>query len=290
MTPRHLVFAGALLVAGAAVGAVWLGQKRPDTEISGAGATAGGATKIPAVRFSSDEPIELRFLKNPAAAAPLTLKTIDGRTLSSNDLRGKVTFINFWATWCPPCRAEIPSLIELQERYRDHLTIIGVSEDEDALEEVKQFVGQHKINYPIVMSTPDLQQAFPGVVSLPTTFVLDKELRIVQKHIGLLPSAATEAEARALAGLPVEASIQYVERDAPVGLANAAQAKEIPGVDLTKLTPQQRTATLVRLNAEPCECGCGLSVAKCRIDDPACGVSLPLARRIVAEMAAKPAS
>ena len=140
------------------------------------------------------------------------------------------------------------------------------------------------------MTTPELQQAFPGVVSLPTTFVLDEDLRIVQKHIGLLSSAATEAEARALAGLPVKASIEYVEQDQPVGLANAAQAKEIPGVDLTKLTPQQRTATLVRLNEEACECGCGLTVAKCRIDDPACGVSLPLARRIVAEMAAKPAS
>jgi thiol-disulfide isomerase/thioredoxin len=290
MTTRSLVFAGALLVAVAAVGAGWLGQTRANTAVSSADTTTTGRRAIPAVRFASAEPIELRFLKNPAAAAPLALKTIDGRSLSSNDLRGKVTMINFWATWCPPCRAEIPSLIELQERYRDHLTIVGVSEDEDALDEVKRFVSEHKINYPIVMSTPEIQQAFPGVVSLPTTFVLDKNLRIVQKHIGLLPSAATEAEARALAGLPVEASIQYVERDQPVGLANAAQAKEIPGVDLTKLTPQQRTATLVRLNAESCECGCGLSVAKCRIDDPACGVSLPLARRIVAEMAAKPAS
>jgi thiol-disulfide isomerase/thioredoxin len=201
-----------------------------------------------------------------------------------------VTFINFWATWCPPCRAEIPTLIALQERYRDHLTIVGVSEDEDAVDVVKQFVAERRMNYPIVMSTPELQTAFPGVVSLPTTFVLDKELRIVQKHIGLLPSAETESEARALAGLPVNASVQYVDRDQPVGLANAAQAKEIPGVDLSKLTPQQRVKVLVRLNEEACECGCGLTVAKCRIDDPACGVSLPLARRIVAEMAAKPAS
>jgi thiol-disulfide isomerase/thioredoxin len=279
MTTRHLLFAGALLVTGTVLGAVWLGQERTHREPS-----------VPAVQFQSDEPVTLRFLKNPAAAAPLTLQTIDGRTLTSNDLRGKVTFINFWATWCPPCRAEIPSLIALQERYRDHLTIIGVSEDEDALDLVKQFVAEHKINYPIVMSTPELQKAFPGVVSLPTTFVLDKDLRIAQKHIGLLSSATTESEARALAGLPVQASIEYVEPDQPVGLANAAQAKEIPGVDLTKLTPQQRVKILVRLNEEACECGCGLTVAKCRIDDPACGVSLPLARRIVAEMSAAPAS
>jgi len=285
MTIRHLLFAGALLVAGAAVGAA-CSQKRGD-KASPAAAAASGSPDIP-VRFQSAEPVELRFLKNPSAAAPLTLRTIDGRTLSSNDLRGKVTMINFWATWCPPCRAEIPMLIELQERYRDHLAIIGVSEDEDALDEVKQFVRDHKINYPIVMSTPELQQAFPGVVSLPTTFVLDKDLRIMQKHIGLLSSAATEAEARALAGLPVQASIDYVEKDQPVGLANAAQAKEVPGVDLTKLTPQQRVKILVRLNEEACECGCGLTVAKCRIDDPACGVSLPLARRIVAEMSAAP--
>jgi thiol-disulfide isomerase/thioredoxin len=160
--------------------------------------------------------------------------------LTSNDLRGKVTFINFWATWCPPCRAEIPSLIALQERYRDHLTIIGVSEDEDALDLVKQFVAEHKINYPIVMSTPELQKAFPGVVSLPTTFVLDKDLRSLRKHIGLLSSATTEGEARALAGLPVQASIEYVERINRSASPTRRKPRRFPASISQKLTPQQR--------------------------------------------------
>ena len=89
----------------------------------------------------------------------------------------------------------------------------------------------------------------------------------------------------ALAGLARNARIEYIEPDKPVGLENAAQAKEIPGIDLTKLTPEKRVATLQRLNEEACTCGCGLTVARCRIEDPSCGVSLPVARRIAAEVA-----
>lgn len=75
-----------------------------------------------------------------------------------------------------------------------------------------------------------------------------------------------------------------MEPDRAIGLENAAQAKEIPGIDLDHLSPDVRAATLQRLNAEPCTCGCGLTVAKCRIDDPPCGVSLPRAREIAAEV------
>ena len=138
------------------------------------------------------------------------------------------------------------------------------------------------------MSTPELRDAFPGISGLPTSFLVDPEGRVVQKHVGILDAATTERETRALAGLPVDATVELVDPSPPVGLANAAQAKDIPGVDLSNLTVEKRVETLVRLNAEPCTCGCGLTVAKCRIDDPACGVSLPLARKIAAEIAATP--
>src|SRR5438105_12850284 len=75
---------------------------------------------------------------------------LDGRQISTSDWRGKVVLINFWATWCPPCRAEIPDLIALQEKYRDQLQIIGVSEDEAGPEVVKRFVAEHRMNYPVV--------------------------------------------------------------------------------------------------------------------------------------------
>lgn len=257
-------------------------------------AVAGVATvryqrriNAPAPTPKTAENVTLRFFKNPARVADFTVRTIDGRTITRADLRGKVILVNFWATWCPPCKAEIPDLIALQEKYRDHLQVIGISEDEGSPEAVRQFVTEHKINYPVVMSSSELRDAFPGVSGLPTSFVLDPESRVAQRHVGILDAATTENETRALAGLPINATVELVDPSQPVGLANAAQAKDIPGIDLSGLTAEKRTETLLRLNTEPCTCGCDLTVAKCRIDDPTCGVSLPLARKIAEEMAAK---
>jgi thiol-disulfide isomerase/thioredoxin len=193
--------------------------------------------------------------------------------------------LNFWATWCPPCRAEIPDLIALQTKYRDQLQVIGISEDEAPPEVVKRFVSDHRMNYPVVMKTPELAKLFPGVVALPTSFVLDRESRIVQKHVGQLTAATTEAETRALAGLPVNARVEQVDQTQGLKLENGAQATNIPGVDLAALTPERRTEALQKLNGQPCTCGCDLTVARCRVDDPNCGVSLPLARDIVKQIA-----
>jgi thiol-disulfide isomerase/thioredoxin len=227
----------------------------------------------------------LAFYRNPTTVAPFTVRDIDGRHLSSADWRGKVVFVNFWATWCGPCRAEIPALVALQEKYRDRLFILGVSEDEGPLDVVKQFAAAQKMNYPIVMLTPELAQLFPGVSAIPTTFVLDRESRLVQKHIGLFPPDRLELETRALAGLPVNARIEEVDRAQKANLENSAQATNIPGVDLAKLSPAQRAKALQQLNSEACTCGCDFTIAKCRIDDPGCGVSLPKARQIVAAIA-----
>jgi thiol-disulfide isomerase/thioredoxin len=236
---------------------------------------------------ASTEAFSVALYKDPVPVADFSVTTLDGRTLTKADLRGKVTIINFWATWCRPCRQEIPDLVALQAKYRDELIIIGVSEDEAPVEKVQAFATEHKVNYPIVMTSPELQKVFPGVTALPTTFVLDKELRLSQKHVGMLEPDRTEHETLALAGLAPNARISYVDPPKPEGLVNAAEAKEIPGIDLSKLTPEKRVATLERLNKEACTCGCELTVAKCRIDDPACGVSLPLARKLAAEIAAK---
>ncbi|MGE3957398.1 MAG: TlpA disulfide reductase family protein [Vicinamibacterales bacterium] len=230
------------------------------------------------------EPVNVRLFKDPVPMPGLEMKTLDGRTLRTEELRGKVVLVNFWATWCPPCRAEIPDLVALQERYREQLVIVGISQDEEPTDVVSRFVAEHKVNYPIVMTTPETEKAFPGVTGLPTTFVLDRAGFIVQKHIGLLDAGTAEREIKALAGL-APANIERVEPEQAVGLENAAQAKEIPGLDLTTLSPELRTATLQRLNAEPCACGCGLTVARCRVDDPTCSVSLPRAQEIAAEVA-----
>jgi hypothetical protein len=133
------------------------------------------------------------------------------------------------------------------------------------------------------MATTDLRKAFPGVAALPTSFIVNRESHLVMRHVGMLMAATTEAETRHLAGLPVNASIEEVEHDdKPAKLANALQVTEIPGIDLSKLTKAQRIAAITKLNEEPCTCGCNQTLARCRVDDPKCNISLPRAQEVVA--------
>jgi thiol-disulfide isomerase/thioredoxin len=274
MTSRRLFLIGVLLIAAGVVWAVARGR-RADSVAAGAGAQPGGS--FPTVKLFRD----------PTKVPSFTLKTLDGGTISSDTFRGKVTIINFWATWCGPCRAEIPDLIALQRKYPDHLQIVGISEDEVPADEVKQFALAQKMNYPIAMTTPDIERLFPGISALPTSYIVDREGRIVQRHQGMLNPALTEAETRVLAGLSRDIRVEQVDRIQKANLENGAHATSIPGVDLSKLAPQTRSAVLERLNSEGCTCGCDLSLARCRIEDPSCGVSLPLAKTIAAQTSAQ---
>jgi thiol-disulfide isomerase/thioredoxin len=239
-----------------------------------------------AAASTSGERVTLRFFRSPAAVPVFIARDLDGREVSTASWRGKVVIINFWATWCGPCRAEIPDLVALQEKYRDRLQVIGISQDEASPEVVRRFAAEHHVNYPVVMTTPEIDKAFPGIGALPTSFIVDRESRVVQKHVGMLRAATTEQETRALAGLPVNASIEEVDQTQGLKLAldNGAQAMTIPGVDLAALPVAKRIEALQKLNGQPCTCGCDLTVAKCRVDDPTCCVSLPLARQIVKEI------
>lgn len=234
-----------------------------------------------------DEPTTLHFFKNPTPVASFTVRDLDGRTITNQSLRGKMTIVNFWATWCPPCRAEMPDLVKLQERYRDQLLIIGISQDEGSPASVKEFAISRNLNYPIVMSTPELEQIFSGVAAIPTSFIIDPEGRIVQKHVGMLDMRTTEQQTRFLTGLSHNASIEYVEDSNRTMIVNAAQATRIPGISLERLSSNIRTEILQRLNSDTCTCGCGLTLAACRINDPNCSISLPKAQQVVLEVCAK---
>jgi thiol-disulfide isomerase/thioredoxin len=278
MGKREWIAAGAMLaVAVSAVVAILYARGHVrGLNGPGAGVEQGAAEKV-----------TVRMLREPITTPAFTVTALDGRSITSSEWRGKVVLVNFWATWCPPCRAEIPDLIALQEKYREHLVVVGIAEDEGSVDVVKRFVADHKINYPIVMSTPELRKIFPEVMALPTTFVLDRDGNLAQKNVGMLNAKETEAGTRLLAGLNVNAEVVKVDaNEKAVGLENAAQAREIPGVDLTKLSGDQRTSVLMALNEEACKCGCGLTVAKCRIDDPSCQFSLPQAKAIVEKLAA----
>jgi thiol-disulfide isomerase/thioredoxin len=238
---------------------------------------------------SSGGKVTVRLLKEPADVREFSVTDINGKTTSSSEWRGKVVLVNFWATWCGPCRIEIPDLIALQNKYQDQLVVLGISEDEGDIPLVKKFAAEHDINYPLIMATPEIRKVFPEVMALPTTFLLDRDGKLVQKTVGLLNAKETEAGTRVLAGLATNAEVVRVEPEQAIGVDNVAQVKELPGVDLTTVPAEKRTEMLLAMNAEACNCGCGLTVARCRIDDPTCQVSLPIAKQIVEKFAsAKP--
>ncbi|HEX4783708.1 MAG TPA: TlpA disulfide reductase family protein [Candidatus Sulfotelmatobacter sp.] len=128
-----------------------------------------------------------RTAKQPAP--DFTLPQLDGQDLRLSSFRGKVVLLDFWASWCEPCRVETPHLIELQEKYGDRgLQIIGVSMD-DSPDPARAFVQQFHMNYPVVMGNAKTGELYGGVLGLPIAFLIDRDGRIYSKHIG-----ATEPE------------------------------------------------------------------------------------------------
>src|ERR1700722_9517582 len=226
----------------------------------------------------------IRFVRNPDQAPDFKVDDLDGKPLSLSASRGKVILLNFWATWCGPCRAEIPDLIELQKKYGDHLQIIGLDVDDDDSAEVKKFVEKNGINYPVGMATNEIRVLYGGVAALPTSFVLDDQGRVVQKHEGLRNPLLYEFEIRSLIGLQIPARVETFEDTGEIFLKHADRAVALPGVDMSKLTPEQKQVALHRFNAEGCTCGCQFTLAQCRIYDRNCPISKARTTKIMAEI------
>ncbi len=145
------------------------------------------------VMTSDEGPITDGDVKN------FTLKSTDGKDVSLADYRGKVVLVDFWATWCPPCRKGIPDLVELQKQYGDKFVVIGITLDrEKTLKDVVPFVESYKINYPVVYGTDEVINHFGGVEAIPTAFMLDQNGKVVSKHVGLQPKSVIEEEIKAL--------------------------------------------------------------------------------------------
>jgi len=235
-----------------------------------------------------DQQPAIRFVHNPEAAPDFQLETLDGKPLTLASASGKVVFLNFWATWCGPCRMEIPELIELQKQYKDSLQVISLLVDVDDVEDAKKFVQDAGVNYPVAVATDEVRIRYGGVSALPTLFVLDTQGRIVQKHVGLYDPRLYELETRALLHLSIPLKVETFEDTGEIFLKNADRATELPGVNLKNLTAEQKTTALRSLNAEGCTCGCSLTLAQCRIYDSACHTSNERAGQIVAALSAKP--
>lgn len=223
----------------------------------------------------------IRFVRDPDPAPNFKLEDLQGKTLTLASAHGKVVLLNFWASWCGPCRAEIPDLIALQDKYKGQLQIIGLTVDDDDAGMIRKVVAAAGINYPVAMASEAVSMQYGGVAALPTSFLLDREGRVVQKHEGLRDPSLYETEIRALLGLAIEARVETFVDTGQVFLEHANRASELPGVDLSKLTPEQKQAALHAFNAEMCDCGCNFTLAQCRVWDRNCAVSLSRTARIV---------
>ena len=118
-------------------------------------------------------------------APDFVLQDLEGREVKLADFAGKVVILNFWATWCPHCIKEIPDFIQLYEAYKDKgLVIIGISQDQGGVELVKKFAAAHKVSYPLVMGDPPVSAAYGGISSIPTTFIIDRQGKLVDGVVG----------------------------------------------------------------------------------------------------------
>ncbi len=279
--PSYLAYIVSAAIA-LAIGAVAFFAVRPSAK--GAAATFGMHGVAAASAPSADAPT-IQFVKDPQPAPDFQLPGVDGKPVSVSASRGKVTVVNFWATWCGPCKVEIPNLVALQSKYGAQLQVIGIGNDDVPADDVKKFAARMNMNYPVAITTPEVEKKFGGIAALPTSFLIDPQGRVVQKHVGVFSADKFELEVRALAGLPVDAKIETFEDTGQVFLANTDRATDLPDVDMSRLTPEQKKAALRQMNQDDCPCGCGLTIAQCRVNDETCDVSLKAAADIVKQVA-----
>lgn len=139
-------------------------------------------------RFTGDRPL----------APPFSLTDLNGHKLQLADHKGKVVLLDFWATWCGPCRIEIPGLVRLQERYREQgLVVIGISLD-DTPEPVREFYREFGMNYAVALGNERITALYGGILGLPTTFLIGRDGRIYSRHMGATDISVFEEEIKEL--------------------------------------------------------------------------------------------
>jgi thiol-disulfide isomerase/thioredoxin len=188
----------AMAAVALALGLIWIAPGVNDTPQN-----SGSATLNPDKSSSAlaENPGDAEDADAAGSVAPLqfTLKDMNGVDVKLASFKGKVILLNFWATWCGPCRAEIPSLVELQQQYGTDLVVLGVSVD-DPIEKLKPYATEMKMNYPVLVGNgrEDVQDAYGPLWGIPVSVFIDRDGKIAQKHSGIASKEQFEREIKAL--------------------------------------------------------------------------------------------
>lgn len=160
-------------------------------------------------------------------APDFELTSLDGRRVKLSDFRGKAVLLNFWATWCSPCKVEMPWFVDLQNKYgNDGLVVLGVALDDTDSDKIAKFASEMGVNYPVLLGTDKVSEDYGNVQYLPTSFYIDRDGKIVGKGTGLL--ARSE----------VEQNVQKALASRVFGVNKQAAGSSIPGSAKQQTTAQ----------------------------------------------------
>ncbi len=190
-------------------------------------ALVAGLLAVTACESTGTVSAAVKNAKDRRPAPDFTLKDVMGRPVKLSDYKGKVVLLNFWATWCGPCKIEIPWFVEFEQTYKDSgFAVLGISMDEEGWEVVKPYLEKSKINYRVVIGDDITAQQYGGVDSLPTSFMLDREGRIASTHIGLVSKGSYQNDIKTLLGTAVSKTAAVAAaRPAASGASGSASAK-----------------------------------------------------------------
>jgi peroxiredoxin len=156
--------------------------------------SAGSGRNLEAAQFEGCS------VEDKIANYDFELKDMNGGDVRLSDYEGKVILLDFWATWCAPCKIEIPGFIELYDKYRDQgFEVVGISVD-DPVDALRDFAMQLNMNYPVLVGDgrDDVKEAFGPLIGFPTTFIIGRDGTVCSEHVGFAPKAQFEAEIQSL--------------------------------------------------------------------------------------------